>query len=67
MAEGMKQNGPISTPMQWIPGNPSDHSGADSTIHNGVPGYPAGTGGKLPEVTFSNTDGFADPKPASRG
>ena len=47
-----KREGPISTEMEWIPGDPSDHKGDSGDCFDGVKGYPAGSGGKAPELTF---------------
>jgi hypothetical protein len=65
----MAQEGPILTVQDasMIPGNPNDLRGDQSTAFDGVPGYPKGSGGKIPEVTFVNQGAFTAPKPASKG
>lgn len=52
----MAKHGPIQSPMAEIPGNPSDHKGDSGDCHDGIKGYPAGTGGKAPELTFVEND-----------
>ena len=61
-----KTHGPILTPNDFMPGDPNDVRGDQSGAFDGVPGYPKGTAGKLPEVTFVDQDGFSSPKPDGR-
>jgi hypothetical protein len=53
-----KQEGPIRTEMEWIPGDPMNHSATGGADVNGISGYPKGTPTKLPEVAFDNSDKF---------
>lgn len=48
----MPKEGPILTPMQEVPGSPSNHKGDSGDCFDGVPGMPAGSGGKAPELTY---------------
>jgi len=45
------KRGPISSPMEFIPGANSTTPDGDCT-YDGVDGYEKGSGGKLKEVTF---------------
>lgn len=49
---GLKQFGPIATVMEEVFGNTKEREGDSGDCHDGVPGYPAGSGGKAPELTF---------------
>ena len=62
----MPKNGPILTPMNEIPGSPSDHKGDSGDCFDGLPGYPAGSGGKAPELTFVEDGGFGKVKKSDR-
>jgi hypothetical protein len=62
-----KTIGPVLTVMDWVPGNPDDVRGDQSTAFDGVPGYPKGSGGAVPEVTFVNQGAFTQPKPDGKG
>lgn len=64
---GLHDHGPVCTPMTDIPGDPKNFSGDSGDIHDGVPGYPKGTGGKAPELTFVDDGVFGKVKPATRG
>lgn len=48
----MSKVGPILTPMNEVLGGPSDKTGDSGDCFDGIKGYPAGTGGKAPELTF---------------
>lgn len=62
-----KQIGPILTNNEFMPGDPNDLNGDQSSAFNGVPGYEKGSGGKIPEVTFVDQGAFTAPKPAGKG
>jgi hypothetical protein len=49
----------ITSPMADIPGDPGDLRGDSGSIFDGEPGLPAGTGGKLPELTYVTNDAWA--------
>lgn len=56
---GLKHHGPIATPMEEVFGNINDREGDSGDCHDGIPGYPAGSGGKAPELTFVENDEWA--------
>ena len=58
----MPKNGPILTVMESVPGTPSNHKGDSGDSFDGLNGYPASSGGKLPELTFVNNGGFGTVK-----
>jgi len=62
----MAKHGPIQTVMQEVPGNPSDHKGDSGDCHDGLPGYPASSGGKLPELTFVEDGVFGKVKKSGK-
>lgn len=45
------EHGPILTPMTEVFGS-DDVKGDSGDCHDGVPGYPPGSGGKAPELTY---------------
>jgi len=61
----MAKEGPILTPMTEVFGNIKDREGDSGDCHDGVPGYPAGSGGKAPELTFVE-DGVWGKTPTAR-
>ena len=60
------QHGPIRIVPEELFGNPKDFEGDMSSEHDGIAGYPAGTGGKAPEVTFINEGAFGKIPEAKR-
>lgn len=62
-----KQHGPILSPMEEVPGSPSDLRGQNSSTFDGVPGYQKGSGGKIPEVTFDDQGEFGKVSRANKG
>lgn len=62
---GLKHNGPIATVMEEIPGSPSNHEGDSGDIHDGLAGYPKGSGGDAPELTLVNNAAWGRTKPAN--
>lgn len=52
----------IDTPMQDIPGTPSDHKGGPG-VYDGEPGWKGRTMGpnSLPEKTYEKEGKFSDP------
>jgi hypothetical protein len=62
------RHGPIETEMEMIPGDPNDLKGDTNGVYDGVNGYPKGSGGKIPELTFDEAGNFGKvDKPASKG
>jgi hypothetical protein len=61
------KHGPILSPMESIPGDPNDLRGDNASTFDGVPGYPKGSGGKIPEVTFDNQGTFGKVPIANKG
>lgn len=57
------KSGPIETPMQEIPGSPSDLRGGEG-VFGGEPGYPAESAGKIPTLIYEKTGKFGDVKKA---
>lgn len=62
---GLKQHGPIATVMENLFGSPDDHKGDSGDLFDGVSGYPKGSGGDAPELTFVNNAAWGRTKPAN--
>jgi len=58
MATQGNKEGPVLTPMEWVPGEPSKHDATGGGSYNGLPGYPSGTPTTLPEIVFDNSGDF---------
>lgn len=58
------KEGPILTPMDWVPGDAKNHSATGGGVNNGIEGYPKGTPTKLPELAFDNSGEFGKVKKA---
>ena len=56
---GLKKHGPIATVMEEVFGSPDNHEGDSGDCHDGVPGYPMGSGGKAPELTYVENNEWA--------
>lgn len=58
------KEGPILTPMEWVPGDPKSHTSTGGGDYNGIAGepYPKGTPTKLPELAFDNSGEFGKVK-----
>lgn len=64
----MAKHGPIESPMESIPGDPSNIRGDSANEFNGVPNLgPKGDMGDLPYVTLVKEGEFSSPKPAGKG
>lgn len=64
----MPTEGPIVTPMEWIPGDPKDLRGDNNGVFNGEPGYPAGTPDKIPTLIYDREGPFGqEPKDNAKG
>lgn len=63
MADQGKNEGPILTPMQDIPGNPKDLRVGEG-VFGGEPGWPAESAGKIPTLIYEKTGQFGDVKKA---
>lgn len=64
---GLNKYGPVSSPMQQIPGDPNDLKGDSGGVFDGVPGYQKGSGGRIPELTFDEAGKFGVVPPTKGG
>lgn len=66
MAEGTgKTVGPIMTPMQEVPGNPSQLGPSGGAVTGGQPGMEKQSGGRIDQVMYVTVGGLKTPDKAN--